>query len=179
MICLAGRAAEARARRPDRDGWRRPMDERERVAVHEAGHLVLAVAVGRFQNGAAIEAVSDRYRGIAQDFPSASSDSAADHPSFANFDKLRPDFRRATDYARLAVGSRGWLRYLRSLWLSTDAILADHWLATKVLAMEIRAKGIVRRHRAQQILDGWWDARGTSVSEALASQGADSGRRVR
>lgn len=172
MICLAGRAAEARARRPDRDGWRRSPDDPERVAIHDAGHVVVAVAVGRFQNGAAIEEVVEGYRGIAQDFRSAPSELVPDCPSFENFNKLKPDFRRATDYAKLAIGSRGWLRYLRDLWLRVDGILTAHWLATRVLAMELRANGVVRRHRAQKILDQWWYVPQGSMSEALARRGA-------
>lgn len=164
-----GPAAEIRACRPDREGWRRRIDTREGTALHEAGHLVVAVAVGRFQNGAAIEMVGDSYRGIAQHAETA-PDGALDCPTFEGFDQLQRDFKKATDYAKLAIGMRGWLAYLRTLWLRADAILAGHWLATKMLAMEIQQTECVRRDRAQQILDRWWDAPGNSLLEALTPQ---------
>ena len=74
-------------------------------------------------------------------------DGVLDHPSFENFDKLLPDRRKATAYAQLAVGTVGWLEYLRTLWLRTDCILECHWLATKVLALEVSERGVVRRDR--------------------------------
>ena len=88
IVTLAGRCAEARARRPDRNGWRRYMCNRERVANHEAGHLLLAAAVGRHQNGAAIEMVEGGCRGVAQDFDALPSPGEPDCPTFKGFDKL-------------------------------------------------------------------------------------------
>ena len=165
MICLAGRAAEARARRPDHNGWCRRMDERERVSWHEAGHIT-AAAVSTFQNGAAIEMVGHRYRGIA-----AHSDVALpegpDHPSFDNFDLLPRDFVKATAYAQLVVGQRGWLAYLRGLWHRTDALLGENWLCVKMLSLELQRTGCVRRDRAQQIIDRWCGVPEASLVEAL------------
>jgi len=167
MISLAGRAAEARARRPDRDGFRRLMDSAERVAIHEAAHLVVAVAVGRHQNGAAIEKLDDGCRGLAQHYQATPPEGAADHPTFERFDELERDFRKATALAKLAVG-HGWLRYLRELWLRTDAILERHWLAVKMLAIELGTTGTVRRDRAQELLDRWMPFRGESLFQVLA-----------
>lgn len=165
MICLGGRAAELRARRPDSDGWCRRMDKRERVADHEAGHLLLAVATNQGQNGAAIEMVEGGCRGIAQHYAGAPPD--LDHPTFERFDELRRDFVKATDYAKLAVGLHGWLKYLRVLWLRTDEILAAHWLAVRMLSQELQRSGVVRRNRAQQIIDRWYGVPGNSLVEAI------------
>jgi hypothetical protein len=170
MISLAGRCAEARARRPDRDGWRRHMDQRERIANHEVGHFLLAVATGRHQNGAAIEMVENGCRGVAQHCESALPDSTPDCPTFERFNELQPDFRKATDYAKLAVGLHGWLKYLRELWLRTDAILAKHWLCVKMLSLELQRTGVVRRDRAQQIIDRWYGVPGNSLVEALTRE---------
>jgi hypothetical protein len=59
---------------------------------------------------------------------------------------------------------------LRTLWLRTDSILERHWLATKMLASELRDRGVVRRDRAQDILDRWMPVRGGSMLEALGYQ---------
>jgi len=131
---------------------------------------VVAVAVGHHQNGAAVEKTENGCRGIAEHSPAILSDGEPDHPSFENFDKLLPDFRKATAYAQLAVGTVGWLRYLRGLWLRTDIILERHWLATKMLASELRDSGVVRRDRAQDLLDRWMPVRGGSMLEALGYQ---------
>ena len=167
MISLAGRAAEARARRPDRDGFRRLMDITERVAIHEAAHLVVAVAVGQCQNGAAIEKFDNGCRGLAQHYQATAPEGVADHPTFETFDELERDFQKATAIAKLAVG-HGWLRYLRELWLRTDGILAQHWLAVKMLAMELHRTETVRRDRAQELLDRWMPVKGESLFEVLA-----------
>ena len=66
MITLAGHCALARARRPDRDGWRRQFSAEELVSIHEAGHAVATVAVGHHQNGAVIERTENGCRGIAE-----------------------------------------------------------------------------------------------------------------
>jgi hypothetical protein len=170
QICLAGRCAEARARRPNRDGWRRRMDDRERVANHEAGHIVGAVGVGRQQNGAVIEMVDHGCRGVAQHYQGAPPD--LDHPTFDRFDELQRDFAMATTLAKLSVGQRGWLPYLRGLWVRTDAILGEHWLCVKMLSLELQRTGCVRRDRAQQTIDRWWHVRGDSVFEALKPRDA-------
>jgi hypothetical protein len=143
------------------------MDERERVANHEAGHLLLAAAT-RHQNGAAIEMVDHGYRGVAQHYEGAPPD--LDHPTFDRFDELQRDFAKATDYAKLATGMRGWLEYLRTLWLRTDAILAEHWICLKMLSSELQRTGCVRRDRAQEIIDRWWHVRGASLLEALKQE---------
>ena len=167
MITLAGLCAEARARRPDRHGFRRQMEWHALIAIHEAAHTVVAVAVGHHQNGAAVEKTEHSYRGIAEHSPVTLPDGSPDHPTFEHFDKLLPDLRKATAFAQLAIGPVGWLRYLRTQWLRTDAILERHWLAVKMLASELRATGTVRRNRAQDLLDRWMPLRGTSILEAL------------
>lgn len=73
----------------------------------------------------------------------------------------------ATAFAKLAVGQRGWLPYLRTLWLRTDALLAEHWLCVKMLSLELQRTGCVRWDRAQQIIDRWYSVPGTSLFEAL------------
>lgn len=170
IIALAGRCAEHRARHPDRDGWRRQRDPEELVSIHEAGHVVAAVAVGRHQNGAAIEMTTNGCRGIAEHSHTALLKEAPDHPTFERFDELLPDFRKATAFAQLSVGMTGWLRYLRTLWLRTDDILDRHWLAVKMLASEIRTTRTVRRDRAQELLDHWMPLRGGSILEAFGWQ---------
>ena len=60
LITPAGHCAVASARRPDRDGWRRPMDWNDLVCLHEAAHTV--VAVGPRQNGAAVDKTLPRHR---------------------------------------------------------------------------------------------------------------------
>jgi hypothetical protein len=170
MITLAGHCAVARARRPDRDGWKRQMDWDELICIHEAAHTVVAVAVGHHQNGAAIEKTEKGCRGIAEHSPDMLTEGTPDHPTFEDFDKLLPDFRKATAFAQLAVGTVGWLKYLRMLWLRTDSILERHWLATKMLASELSEKGVVRRDRAQDLLDRWMPVRGGSMLEALGYQ---------
>jgi len=169
MITLAGHCAVARARRPDRHGWRRQMDWHELICIHEAGHTVVAVAVGHHQNGAAVEKTENGGRGIAEHSPAMLPEDSPDYPTFEEFDKLLPDLRKATAYAQLAVGTVGWLRYLRGLWLRTDSILERHWLATKLLASELRATGTVRRDRAQELLDRWMPVSGESLFQVLAS----------
>lgn len=169
MITLAGHCAVARARRPDRDGWRRQLGAEELVSIHEAGHAVAAVAVGHHQNGAAIERTENGCRGIAEHSETMLRPEARDHPTFEHFDELLPDFRKATAYAKLAVGSTGWLAYLRALWLRTDAILGQHWLAVKMLAFELQQTGTVRRDRAQELLDRWMQVRGESLFRVLAN----------
>jgi hypothetical protein len=62
----------------------------------------------------------------------------------------------------------GWLRYLGTLWIRTDAVLERHRLAVKMLAIGLRATGIVRRDRAQELLDRWMPVKGESLFEALA-----------
>ena len=142
------------------------MDERERVAWHEAGHIVGAVAVQLFQNGAAIEAVGERCRGIAE-YSDVPLENGPDYPTFENFDQLQRDFVKATMCAQLVVGPRGWLTYLRGLWLRTDALLGAHWLCVKMLALELRETGVVRRSRAEEIIGRWYRVSGDSVLEAL------------
>ncbi len=169
MITLAGNCAVARARRPDSHGWKRQMDWHELIAIHEAAHTVVAVAVGHLQNGAAIEKTDHSYRGIAEHSPATLPDSSPDCPNFEDFDKLLPDLRKATAYAQLAVGPVGWLKYLRTLWIRTEEVLERHWLAVKMLAMELRATGTVHRARAQELLDRWMPVPGESLFQALAA----------
>ena len=69
----------------------------------------------------------------------------------------------------LRSGPTGWLAYLRTLWLRTDAILGQHWLAVKMLALELQQTGTVRRDRAQELLDRWMPVRGESLFEVLAN----------
>jgi hypothetical protein len=145
------------------------MDERERVANHEAGHLLLAAAT-RHQNGAAIEMVEGGCRGIAQHYEGAPPD--LDHPTFEGFDELQCDFAKATGFAKLAIGP-GWLAYLRTLWIRTDAILAEHWICVRMLSLELQRTGVVRRDRAQEIIDRWWHVRGTSLVDALTREPVD------
>ena len=121
------------------------MDWDELICIHEAAHTVVAVAVGHHQNGAAVEKTERGCRGIAEHSPAMLTEGTPDHPTFEDFDKLLPDFRKATAYAQLAVGTVGWLKYLRTLWLRTDSILERHRLATKMLASELSEKGVVRR----------------------------------
>ena len=52
----------------------------------------------------------------------------------------------------------------------TDGILERHWLAVKMLGPELRDRGVVRRDRAQDILDRWMPVRGGSMLEALGYQ---------
>lgn len=169
MITLAGHCAVARARRPDRDGWRRQLDAEGLVSIHEAGHAIAAVALGQHQNGAAIEKTENGCRGIAEHAGTILPEGARDHPTFERFDELLPDIRKATAYAKLAVGSPGWLAYLRTLWLRTDDVLGQHWLAVKMLALELQQTGTVRRDRAQEILDRWMPVRGESLFQVLAN----------
>jgi 1,2-phenylacetyl-CoA epoxidase catalytic subunit len=56
------------------------------------------------------------------------------------------------------------------LWLRTDSILDRHWLATKMLASELGERGVVRRDRAQEILDRWMPVCAGSMLEALGHQ---------
>jgi hypothetical protein len=142
------------------------MGDRERVADHEAGHLLLAAAT-RYPNGAAIEAVGNRYRGVAQDLDAIPAHGEPDRPTFEGFDKLQRDFVMATAFAKLTLGMRGWLPYLRTLWLRTDAILAEHWICLKMLSSELQRTGCVRRDRAQQIIDRWYGVLGNSLVEVL------------
>jgi hypothetical protein len=136
------------------------LDWEELVCLHEAAHTVIAAAVGHRQNGAAIEKTANGCRGIAQHFPATLPEGARDHPTFEDFAKQLPDFRKATAYAQLAVGTVGWLRYLRTLWIRTDSTLAQHWLAVKMLSSELRSTGTVRRDRAQELLDRWMPVKG-------------------
>ena len=54
--------------------------------------------------------------------------------------------------------------------IEASSILEHHWLATKMLASELRERGVVRRDRAQDILDRWMPVRGGSMLEALGYQ---------
>ena len=142
------------------------MDWHELIAIHEAAHTVVAVAVGHQQNGAAIEKTEHSYRGIAEHSPATLPDGSPDHPTFEDFDKLLPDLKKATAYAQLAVGPVGWLKYLRSLWLRTDAILERHWLA-RLLALSA-APPAPSAAPAQELLDRWMPVRGESLFQVLA-----------
>lgn len=82
---------------------------------------------------------------------------------------MLPDLRKATAYVQLAVGPVGWLRYQRALWIRTDGILVQHWLAVKILASELHATGTVRHARAQELLDRWMPVLGESLFQVLAS----------
>ena len=155
------------------------------VRLHEAAHTVIAAAVGHHRNGAAVEKTANGCRGIAQHFPATLPEGARDHPTFENFDGVLPDFRKATDYAQLAVGPVGWLRYQRTLWIRTDAILAQHWLAVKMLASELHATGTMRRARARNSSTGGcrceairssrcWPARKTAASRQAGLLGRSS-----
>jgi len=167
LVLLAGRCAEARARQSDRAGWCRPPDRFESVCIHEAGHTVMIVSVGRVQNGIIVEAAGQSLRGVAESWHVAPPPGTPDHPTFEGFGKLGSDFEQATVLAKLVAGSHGWLMYLRSLWLRADAILGDHWLAVTMLAQEAREKRIVRRERAQEICERWMPVKAPSLSAFL------------
>lgn len=46
LACLAGPLAEQRARKPRTEGWATMLTEKRIVAIHEAGHLVVAALEG-------------------------------------------------------------------------------------------------------------------------------------
>jgi hypothetical protein len=52
-----------------------------------------------------------------------------------------------------------------------------HWLAVKMLALELRATGTVRRQRAQELLDRWIPVKGESLFQVLRN--AQRPRRAR
>ena len=176
-ILLAGRCAEARARRPDPDGWCRKPDVFSSVCHHEAGHVVMSVALGRGQCGLAAEqivtATSIRTRGIAARSTAPPPPDAPDiSPTFERFEAIKSDFRRATELGQFAVTLTGesWLKYLREMWIAVDHILDRHWLALKLLAEEVKQEKVVSRDRAQEILDRWMDVREHSISQYLRNQ---------
>ena len=147
------------------------MERRDIVSFHESGHLVVGVALGRFQNGAVAEVLdTGGYRGLTSIWPRQPS-CEEDHPTFDEFaSKLQSDLRRAADFGKLMFRSRGWLKGLRSLWLQTDSILERNWLAVKMVAFELHDQGVIRRDRCQQILDRWMGIPSESILEALGLQ---------
>lgn len=54
VICLAGRRAEKRGLQGSEPGWQRVLDREQRIALHEAGHALVALKLGQFVYEAAI-----------------------------------------------------------------------------------------------------------------------------
>jgi len=171
IVVLAGRAAEARWRRADRDGWRRQGNTLERISYHESGHAVAAAALGRPVSGIVIDvsvtpAGATSYRGVTSFRP------GRQQATFDGFEKVLSDFEVAVNLGKMVLllggpSIAGWLTHLRALWWRADAILDRHWLAVKMLALEIREKRSVNRERARELLDRWMPARERSLGEYL------------
>lgn len=183
MIILAGRCGEIRARRPGQDGWRRRCENAlDRIAVHEASHLVVGAALQRPTNGIAVS-ISETpagtlFRGITSFTPDHDEPG---HPTFDQFEKMLPDFEIARQLSKLILllaspSPAGWLAYLRTLWWRADAILDRHWLAVRMLAQEVREKKIVPRARAQELLERWMPVKEHSLMAFFEAQGGQVAR---
>jgi hypothetical protein len=189
VVVLGGRAAEARARRAGQDGWCRHGSTLERVSIHEAGHLVTAAALGRVVSGAAID-VSDggtSIRGLAtftRERDGGTSirglatftrerDGEPDRPpTMDGFERVMPDYETARNVAKIVVllgklDPAGWLKLLRASWWRADALLDKHWLAVKMLALEIHEKRAVGRERTRELLARWMPVRQHSLGAYL------------
>ena len=173
VVVLGGRAAEARARRAGQDGWCRHGSTLERVSIHEAGHLVTAAALGRVVSGAAID-VSDggtSIRGLAT-FTRERDGEPDRPPTMDGFERVMPDYETARNVAKIVVllgklDPAGWLKLLRASWWRADALLDKHWLAVKMLALEIHEKRAVGRERTRELLARWMPVRQHSLGAYL------------
>ena len=176
MIILAGRCGEIRARRPDGSGWSRRGSYLDRIATHEASHLVVGAALQRPTNGIAVS-ISETpagtlFRGITSFTP---DHDGPDHPTFDNFEKMLSDYDIARQLSKLILllaspSPAGWLTYLRTQWWRADDILDRHWLAVRMLAQEVREKKIVPRARAQELLERWMPVKEHSLMDFLEAR---------
>jgi hypothetical protein len=183
VVILGGRAAEARARRADQGGWRRHGTTLERIALHEAGHVVTASALGRAASGVALD-VSDgadggtSYRGLATFKPESEGEPDCP-PSMDGFERVMPDYEVARSIAKIVVllgkpDAAGWLKILHASWWRADAILDRHWLCVKMLALELCEKRAIGRERTRQLLERWMPIPQRSLTEFLqACQAVD------
>jgi hypothetical protein len=154
LICLGGRCATRRARRPDREGWVRTWSDFELLCMHEAGHVVAAAAVG-FSPKWVIVGKPERvpggtlFRGRASASDSDNPDS--EQPSLADVPG-ETDFQRVTALCKVMCPGGGWLGYARGLWKACDTLLGDRWRAVRILAIELGDKGVVRRADIEDVL---------------------------
>jgi hypothetical protein len=158
VIDLAGRAAQRRAQRPDAEGWCRWPSLHESVCFHEAGHAIVAAALGRFPQWA-IAAKPEISRGRVvfngrAHIGNSPEQGAETVPTLEGNALLESDFTKAARFCKF-MSERGWLSYMRTLYQRADAILEAHWPAVKILAIELREKGTVHRPDIEDIMRRW------------------------
>jgi hypothetical protein len=157
VIVLAGRAAAMRAQRPDPQGWRRWPTLYELTCLHEAGHVIVAAALGHFPQWAIVaKPVISEDKIIGGDGRAhigySPEQGAQTEPSLEGNGKHESDFQKASAFCKFVTGGRGWLSYMRTLSQKADAILEAHWPAVKILAQELEQKGVVRRADIEDVL---------------------------
>jgi hypothetical protein len=164
LISLAGKAAERRSLQGSDPGWRRLRSAEELIAFHEAGHAVVARAVGwhtyeinmRPDNGQRVEtgAVVLAYcsSGFTADPPPSNLQSGS--PAAAKGSRnLWSDRHKAAYFALLEKGDwRRAYRYLSELRLIADALVDANWLQVRCLAQELERCPLMGRVRIYQIL---------------------------
>lgn len=181
VMILAGRAGEIRARRPGQDGFRRCDNALDRVAVHEASHLVVGAALQRPTNGIAVSISETPAGTLFRGITSFTPDHDEPGPTFDQFEKILPDFEIARQLSKLILllaspSPAGWLTYLRTLWWRADRLLDRHWLAVRMLAQEVREKKIVPRGRAMELLERWMPVKEHSLMAFFEAQGGQVAR---
>jgi hypothetical protein len=148
-IILAGPAAARRCQRPDAEGWRRHRSVHERICFHESGHAIVAAMEGWFPQWAIAKAPMVAGDGITcagrMCLGQTPTEGAGTTPTVEGNDAIPSDLTKAMWFGwKMTGGGAGWLRYMRGLWLETDAILEASWPAVKVLAMALQQDGVVK-----------------------------------
>jgi hypothetical protein len=159
VISLAGKAAERLARRGSEPGWQRWLSKEQRVATHEAGHALAAIAAERFVYQLSIVAdesvtiqKTGHLGGFAQHGPQPLLPGEEPPPVRKH---MTTDFFQAAILCRLLAPDPGWkatLKEVRRLRKTTDALLAANMPIVEILAAQLNRRKKLDQRQIEAIL---------------------------
>jgi hypothetical protein len=160
-LTLAGNLAMRRAVQGSTPGWRRVRTCRELIALHEAGHAVIAAAVGFHVHRVFIVSVAESNRsGFAGCCVATFRPEEAPGDDLPPIQKMRSDRHVAADLcwhlALLAGDAASWRAALKQyrLWLAKVRDLIErHWLAIMNLAEQLERREDLSGAEVAGILD--------------------------
>jgi hypothetical protein len=159
IISLAGKAAERLARRGSEPGWQRWLSREQRIALHEAGHAVIAIAAERFVYQLSI--VADKSVTIQKTSYLAGFAQHGTEPLLPGEEPppvrkhMKTDFFQAAILCRLLAPDPGWkstLKEVRRLREKTEGLLAANMPIVEILAAQLTRRKHLDQAQIEKVL---------------------------